>query len=119
MCNVEQRLSADEAATRIQSALRGFTSRRTVERSEAREQIFLGMQPPVCSRCSVHALHVNCCLKSAPLPVLVLASLPLPSLRRAGRDFPFVLAGSEQVKVPNSLAGCVLTWQLPQSRFFS
>ncbi|CAL8467595.1 g7133 [Coccomyxa elongata] len=38
-------LSKDEAATRIQSALRGFTSRRTVERSEARELVFLGMQP--------------------------------------------------------------------------
>ncbi|EIE24582.1 hypothetical protein COCSUDRAFT_1698, partial [Coccomyxa subellipsoidea C-169] len=38
-------MTSEEAATKIQSALRGFTSRKTVERSEAREQIFLGMQP--------------------------------------------------------------------------
>lgn len=45
---MQQGLSKDEAATRIQSAMRGFTSRRTVERSEARELVFLGMQPRVC-----------------------------------------------------------------------
>ena len=54
---MQQGLSSEEAATRIQSALRGFTSRKTVERSEAREQIFLGMQPRV--RCTSSSNLIN------------------------------------------------------------